>query len=1057
MTLFKRYRFARRAFISTLLAATAATAAAQGTVAGTITSEGGQPVADATVLVLGTSIATTTGQDGRYTLRRVPAGTADVRAIRVGFQETKKSVRVIDGQTATLDFVMRTSVVQIQAIVTTATGEQRRVEIGNAVANIAVSDLVQSAPVRTLSDVLNARTPGLSVTQGTQTGSGQRIRIRGISSLSLSNEPIFIIDGIRLSANNGSTAFGNGGANFSRLGDISPEDIENIEVVKGPSAATLYGTDAANGVILITTKKGRANTTRWNAYAESGILEDRNWYSDNYTLAGVSPTGAPLVLSGQCTLVMVSLGTCRKTGGGFGYDSLRVYTPIKDKSVTPLGQGNRNAQGIQVQGGTDAVRYFVSASRDDEVGVFQLNPTERARFNALGVTIHPWQERPNSRLLNSFRSNLNASVTPQFDVSVAFSYNTVEGLTSNESNNTVGIGSQAFGGPGYRNNGLITGLPDSLYGYRAGTPGHVWAEKLQQNVNRTILASNMSWRPTSWLQTRANVGTDIADRVDTRLHMNGEGWPLTATYRDGQAFNARANITNLSADLSATANYNPDLTWLNLKTTVGTQYNNFRQDQNSAGGTTLPPGAMTASAGATPSASEAFTLQKTLGMFIEEGVAIRDRLFLTAAVRSDQNSAFGTNFRRVFYPKASVSWVISEEDFFPHRFGFGKISELRLRLANGSSGVQPGPNDALRTYAANSASIKGTDQAIETFQAIGNDSLKPERSTEWEMGFDSRWFNSRLQLDATYYSRLTHDALIGAVIAPSLGAGAATQRANLGSVKNAGLEVSLGGQILDTRPVAMDFRVNTSMNANKVVSLGSTPPQIGVTNWIVAGYPINGIWARPITGWNDANGDGILTANEVTIQSDTLFDDSIDPLTGAPKHTVIGIGTFRGYAAPRYLTTFTSGIELFNRKLRIQNLFDWRGGNKYYNNSERIRCTRPNCNGMFNPNASFEEQAMVVAAIYSREKTLDGYYQPGAFVKWREATASLQLPPTLLRVARARSASLVFSARNLKTWTNYRGSDPESDFTATGGGDVPQEFQTFAAPTLFQLRLNIGY
>ena len=164
--------------------------------------------------------------------------------------------------------------------------------------------------------------------------------------------------------------------------------------------------------------------------------------------------------------------------------------------------------------------------------------------------------------------------------------------------------------------------------------------------------------------------------------MNGEGWPLTATYRDGQAFNARTNITNLSADLGATANYNPSrFTWLNFKTTLGTQYNNSRLDQNSAGGTTLPPGAVTASAGATPSASEGFTIQKTWGIFVEEGAALRDRLFLTAAVRSDQNSAFGTKFQRVYYPKASLSWVISDEDFFPHNWSSRTaISNLQLRV-----------------------------------------------------------------------------------------------------------------------------------------------------------------------------------------------------------------------------------------------------------------------------------------------------------------------------------------------------------------------------------------
>ena len=1042
-----------------LLAGYAATVAAQGSVVGTVTAQGSNaPLQDARVIVVGTSLFTSTAPDGKYRLPRVPSGTAEIRVIRVGSSEQKKSVRVIDGQTATLDFSMTATVVQLAEVVTTATGEQRRVEIGNAVANVSVSNLTATAPIRSFADVLNARVPGVMVQGGTQTGSGQRIRVRGISSLSLSNEPIFIIDGVRMSADNGATAFGNGGNNFSRLGDISPEDIDNIEVVKGPSAATLYGTDAANGVIVISTKKGRSGNARWTVHAEGGILDDRNWYADNYTLAGHSTTGALLILSGQCTLVGVSLGTCVKADGTKGYDSLRVYTPIKDKSVTPLDLGYRNAFGVQVSGGTEAIRYFLSAGRDDEIGVFKLNPYERNRFNSLGIAIHPWQERPNTRLLNAFRGNISAAITQQLDAVVNFGYTTVNQLTSNESNNTVGIGSQAFGGPGYRNNGLISGMPDSLLGYRAGTPGNIWAEKLQQNVNRMILSANLNWRPASWLQTRANFGTDLSDQVDGRLHMNGEGWPLSATYRDGQAFNARRNITNLSADLGATANYNPSrFSWLNLKTSVGTQYNNFRQDQNNAGGTTLPPGAQTASAGATPSSSESYTLQKTWGIFVQQDAAIRDRLFLTAAVRSDQNSAFGTKFQRVYYPKGSLSWLITDEEFFPRGGVFGAISSLHLRVATGASGVQPGPTDALRTFSAGSASIKNTDAPVETFQAIGNDSLKPERSVEWEGGFDSKLFGNRIQLDVTYYSKITHDALISAIIAPSLGAGATGQRANLGSVKNAGVEFTLGGQLFERRNIGMDFHITSSINSNKVVSLGTTPPQIGVSNWTVAGYPIGGIWAKAITGWNDKNGDRILTVDEVTIVTDTLFDDSIDPLTGKAKHTVVGLGTFRGYAEPRYLTTMTPGLDLFQRRIRITSLFDWRGGNKYYNQTERIRCTRPNCNGLFNPAASFEEQAMVVAAIYSPEKTLDGYFQPGAYIKWREFSASMELPKRLYTRAGARNASLVFSMRNIHTWTKYRGSDPESDFTATGGGDTPSEFQTFAQPTLFQLRLNLGF
>ncbi len=181
------------------------------------------------------------------------------------------------------------------------------------------------------------------------------------------------------------------------------------------------------------------------------------------------------------------------------------------------------------------------------------------------------------------------------------------------------------------------------------------------------------------------------------------------------------------------------------------------------------------------------------------------------------------------------------------------------------------------------------------------------------------------------------------------------------------------------------------------------------------------------------------------------------PITGKPKHSVAGVGTFRGYAEPRYLTTLTPGFEFLNHRLRIQSLFDWRGGNKWYNNTERIRCTRPNCNGMFNPSASMEEQAMVVAANFNAAKTLDGFLQPGGFVKWREASATLQLPQMLYSRSRIRNASLVFTARNLKKWTNYRGTDPESDFAVGEGGDAPSEFQTFAQPTYFIFRLNLGF
>ena len=162
------------------------------------------------------------------------------------------------------------------------------------------------------------------------------------------------------------------------------------------------------------------------------------------------------------------------------------------------------------------------------------------------------------------------------------------------------------------------------------------------------------------------------------------------------------------------------------------------------------------------------------------------------------------------------------------------------------------------------------------------------------------------------------------------------------------MEVTLGGQLVDRRALGLDFHFGTSLNANKVVSLGATPPQIGVDQLDRRRLPDSRhLGASRSPAWHDKNDDGILTVDEVDDRADTLFDDTVDPVTG--KRVIIGVGTFRGYAEPRYLTTFTSGIDLFNHRLRIQSLFDWRGGNTYYNKTERIRCTRPNCNGLFNP------------------------------------------------------------------------------------------------------------
>ncbi len=995
-----------------------------------------RPVEAARVFLVGTNFAGATAADGRLTLRGIPAAEYTVRILRVGYTEQTKRVPITAGQTATIEVAMATAAINLAAVVTTATGEQRRVEIGNATANIDASKVLESAPVSNLSDLLNSRAPGVTVTSGSQTGTGSRIRVRGMNSVSLSNEPIWIIDGIRMTSNNAdfNTATGSGGTtggnNASRVGDLNPEEIENIEIVKGPSAATLYGTDAANGVILVTTKKGRAGAAKWNIYGEGGALTDRNFYPDAYSLFAKTGTSTASSRTNGCSLQSVGTGVCVA-------DSTVSLNIFNEKDLTPLGTGVRRQMGVQVSGGTEAVRYFFSAEDEKEAGVFSLPQFERDRFAASNLPLRPWTSHPNVMARKSLRMNLNSAISPKLDLAVATNFINIAQRYSLESNATAGLGSHLFGGPGTRDNGTVTGLGTPLNGYRAWTPGYMWQEKTSQDVNRFIWSASVNWRPYSWLANRATVGNDFTGRNDENLLLRGEGPPLTATTRLGSRGINRVNINNVTVDLGSTASYS--LAGLSLKTTVGAQYIGFRSSGASTGSTQLAPGSQIVGSGTIPLVSEGTIIQKTFGVFIEQALNVGDRLFLTAAVRSDQNSAFGTNFQSIVYPKASASYLISQEEWWKAP---SFVNSVRLRYAYGQSGVQPGPNDALRFFTASSTSILNVDQPTVTQAALGNDNLKPERSAEQEAGFEMQMFNSRINLDATYYSKITQDALISAVLPPSYGV-VASQLRNLGAVKNAGAEVAINAQILQADKLGWDMTLAGSANDNKVVSLGNNPPQVGVTSRTVAGYPISGLWARPITGYSDKNGDGLLTYYADAARNEVVVGDS---------------AIFRGYATPRYMVTLGSGWDLFTRKLRISTMWDYRGGNKWYNNTERIRCTRPNCSGRLNLNAELIDQATNIAANEHPARTLDGYFQPGAFIRLREMSVQYTLSPELAsKLTRAKSLSVVFTGRNLYLRTNYRGTDPESGFNTTSGTEAPNEFQTVGPPSFFIFRVNVGY
>ncbi|HJR65227.1 MAG TPA: SusC/RagA family TonB-linked outer membrane protein [Gemmatimonadaceae bacterium] len=1015
------------ASLGSLAAAIAGAQEQQASITGRVTDRAtGEGIAAAQVSIVGTAIGASTNSEGRYTIRSVRPGTVELRVLRVGYAEQKQTVTVAAGQAATADFAIGAVAISLAPVVTTATGEQRRVEVGNAIANVDVDSIVQNSAVTNIGDVLNSKVAGVTVNGGMQTGAGIRIRIRGTSSLSLTNNPIYIIDGIRVQGATGSSSLSVGGTTASRVGDLNPEEFESIEIVRGPSAATLYGTDAANGVVVITTKKGIAGRPQWTYYTEQTAITDRNDYPTAYrawrtgTTTATNSTPANTV---QCFLSQVVSAACTQ-------DSVTSFNLHDDEETTPYGVGYRQQHGLQLRGGSETVRYFVHGEWEDEDGVTKVPEFEERYLASRGLSLRPEMRNPNHLRRITARTNVSFAPRDNLDLAVHAGYITQDlRLPRSDDSGTAGIAANTFGGPGFKYNRNAAG--DTLYGWREFTPKDVYETVTTQAIERLISSVSSNWRPMDWLAFRGNFGVDYIQRHETQLCRFGD----CALTNDRLGFKTdnRTNFFVYTVDAGGTATRQlSDL--LQSQTTVGIQATRDILNRNGAEGVGLPPGATTVTAGAEKEADETTTESRTFGAYIEQRLAFRDRLFVTGAIRSDKNSAFGADFGTVFYPKFSLSWVMSEESFFP---AGGLVDQLRFRTAYGASGVQPGTTDAVPYYSAVQTIGESGEVSGAVFTALGNTGLKPERSTEVEVGLDGTFWNSRLTAEITYYNKVSKDALVERVLPPSIGTGDTERFENLGEVRNRGWEALLDARILDLPSFGWNLTLTGTTNDNKLVSLGGLPPIIvSSTLRNVEGYPLNGWWSRRLRSYNDANGDGIISVTEIDVSPDVEF---------------------HGHSAPRREAAMTNTFNFLQGRLRLAAMMDYRGGHLVYNNTERIRCaSRFNCQALVDRNASLFEQARTVMVREHASRSVAGFFEKGDFIRLRELALTFSPSNDLAaRLFRGRSISATLAARNLGLlWTEYSGVDPESFGTT---GDAPSSFQAFGSPTYLTFRLTLGF
>ena len=985
-----------------------------------------QPLLSAQVRISGTQRGAQTDGNGAYRITGVPEGTVVIVAQRIGYGQQTRTVTITPNATTTADFVLATSATQLDQVVVTATGEtQRKRETGNSISSIDTSSLTLAATTN-FSSVLAARAPGVSVVNsGGTTGGASRIRIRGSNSISLSNDPLLIIDGIRVDNSTSSNSLGVGGQSPSRFNDINPDEIENIEIIKGPAAAALYGTAASNGVIQITTKKGRAGKTRWDLVGESGTSKDVNSYPSNYLAFGKTSSGA---FTRNCNIDLQARRLCT-------VDSVVVNSPLQN--ANPFRNGGRRQLGLSASGGGDAATYFLSGEYTHEQGVYDINQSQQLNL----------------------RTNIRSQLTKILDATVSVGYVNSDLRLPQNDNNLLGILSAGLLGTAYdcspkRSYPTLCGSDTTSRGYVSGQiPQDIYAIDTRQQVQRFIGSVTSNFRPLNWLTFTGTVGADVNNRFDFQT-IPPEAIFLSPPLREGSRTANRAVISVYTTNLNGTGTFDINPT-LRSTTSVGGQYNQELFRRTDAFGAKLLGGtASLAGTNARFAVNEVNTDVRTIGYYGRQQFGWRDKVFLTGAVRTDRNSAFGQNFSNILYPSLSASWVIGEESFFPKQLNF--VSLLRLRSAYGVSGQRPGFRAADFFYNPVAVSVAGVDVPGFTIGGPGNAGLRPEKSGELEGGFDLGLFQDRLSVEYSRYVKKTTDALVQVVLAPSLGLGDSRFQ-NLGQVTNRGQEVALRAAVIDTRAVKFDLSSNFTYTTNVLDDLGRDsqgnpiPPifqGFSSTQIIRNGLPLGSYWQRPITSFQDINGDGVISRVNCPGQP---------ALAGGPA-CEIAIGDtseFLGTPFPTREITVSPSLTLF-QNFRLSALFDHRGGHKLQNFTRSFRCQSgfQNCADAADRTLStFQNQANILAALMG---TQGGFIEDATFTKLREVALTITAPKSVANRVRAGAASLTLAGRNLKTWTKYSGFDPEVN--AIGAGNFnSSDFLTQPNIRYVTARLNLTF
>ncbi len=909
----------------------------------------GEPVPSAQVEIEGLGLRGVAGSDGRFNIGGVPAGTHRLTVRRIGFEPQTVRVTVGEGATANVTVILARAPVSLSEVVVTATGEERRKSVANSIARID-SDQLDAAAVINTQQALAGSAAGITVLANSgQPGAGGSIRLRGVNSISQGNNPIIYLDGVRIFNGRTSTSVA-ARQSVSPLNDIDASDIERIEVVKGPAATTLYGTEASGGVIQIFTKRGQEGKALWTAEATGGFNSMGHVGPDS------DPTG---LFVNQCR------GDNLVTGTGAVFED-----PTCPSNGSWLKKGAIQRYALGVRGAAGGITYYVSGNFNDERSVL---PTGGNRDAGLRANIG---FNPSKQLELAINTSVVKRRVDWFP----------DGLSSNGAllNISRGPGSN-FKGGGCSNDTVTCVLNDSLFSLESYTDTHHF-----------ISGGTATFRPTKKLTSRLAAGYDYTDAdISTIVPFGYLRIP------NGQLFQTLWGRTLTTVDLANTYETPIGASIVSTSSIGGQMFRSHSRSTDLQADNFAGPGEPTLTSGSLRQITDVNDLSVVnAGFFGQQTFGLGDRLFLTAGLRVDGNSAFGTDFGFQSYPKFSAAYVVSEESFWPARM----IETMKLRAAVGESGKAPGAFDAVRTWSPIAA--EGGQPAFTPAQ-LGNPDLGPERTREVELGFDALALDGRLGVEYTFYRQRTLDALVPVVGAPSNGFTQA-QLENVGELYSSGNELTLTGKLIRAAAVDLSAALRFATFHSEAVDLGGQVLTIEANARTVVkeGLPVPAYVGKRVT-------------NPTELAAPVI---EADALLGSPFPTrIISPGVT---------------LRLFNR-MTVDALGEFQRGGHLLNAVGYVNAFSSTWQPCYAAQAAIRQAAAGDAAalagipalerarctLTSADRDFSYWVEKSDFFKLRHVSVSLDAP---FRIPGSRRTTIAIAGRNLWTSTSYTGTDPES-------------------------------